>query len=545
MTVSPNTSVNTGVGVSQFVGISGGTGVSDAGTGSLPDVAAPCPMLWYDDGDGSGGYNPNAATGGEATLTWTIPRTYTTAKNGDSRLFLSHFIVDWDISSGGPYANQIDTSTLDDPSAPRVDVSGFAGDVTVYYTVKAVDHAGVESAASSELSVAASLPSTPTDPTPGTIIGQADLPYTISSSGVYRVDGSTTFDTSGQAAITISADDVILYKNDLSQDTFASTNPGQFIAISGSRDNIEIYGFNILHGGYIPTGGTVNEDIVGIFLTNSSSCTNLNIHNNTVTHGVVNGNSESSGSFGCIVGENSDWTGEIHENVINVRGTNVSAIRGISGGDSTDGMRIHNNTINYGDTATPVKGYQRLIVGGAEIDTNTFNGADTNFDQVGVIGINPNNDAFVHGNTFNADNTTASRYIMLEENKSDVYVLYNDITVNDGDLDTSGNRGVRIRFGASGHVLGYNTMTGTGTTNADDTQSVLFDVYGQELPTYGPPTDCVMYGNTATGIRRGLFHCQEIAQDFYTFENTSSGGYLWFLLKSYRYNSQDGWSLVC
>jgi len=104
------------------------------------------------------------------------------------------------------------------------------------------------------------------------------------------------------------------------------------------------------------------------------------------------------------------------------------------------------------------------------------------FNQVGVVGILPENGAFVHGNVFNVTNMNSSRYILLEEKRNGVYAYYNTVNLTDcfDGVSNTGNRMFRARFGAYNCVLGYNTINGFGSTIVDDPQSVLYEIYGQE-----------------------------------------------------------------
>lgn len=496
-------------------------------------------QTWHSRGNGLGGTDPTATTSGVLMAEWDLPRKYTQSKNGSDNLFVTKFLFKWSSTPGGPYVNVIDTGQFDDPANPRLEVYGFQVGAPVYAVVSVVDHAGVESGDSPEVVFTPDRAAPYSPPELFTEITPADLPITLTAPGAYRLSGSFTNTQTDAAMINIAGDDIELFKVDGARCFYGSGTYNSAIELFGSPARAKIHGFDLKHDGFLSSSG-VTENCAGI-LGRSNDPRDIEIFNNTIEHGVSFGSAaNNTGSYGPIVLRDGDWSGRIHHNAISSKGVARGANRCISGAVLPGNvMRIDNNDIDYGDNNDPLA-YLRVIVGGTEIDSNTFNGVDIDMSSLGFIPIQPSDGAFIHGNTFSSLRTSAGRYINLEQGSKDTVSLYNKFLITDGfNHDSAGNRAFRARFGATNHVIGHNTYEALGTTPQTDARAVMLIVYGDE--TIGQPWDGVApnkvysFNNTITDANNGMYYCQEIAEDCHGFGNVATGGFY-----GARFRSADG-----
>lgn len=448
-------------------------------------------------------------------LAWDIPTQYTDT----SRYFPKTYKIEYGTSTG-VYDTTVDMSTDTDPAMLSKQITGLSNGTTYYAVVKAVDSEGYESAVSSEVAIAAAEIVPASDPTSFTEIGQADLPYTINSSGNYRITENLSYDVSQGSAITISADDVTLfaYESDNIVMTVGTTNDVIGIKTTGARDNINIHGFHITAGGNETTStfshGHVYFDNAG------NSITDLTIRDMEFTVGKANTNmTGTQTAYGAVVFRaptGTGVTGNIYDCTFNLKGTKAgSGVRGVSleSGGSAPNLVIHDNTFNCSDVTGSVTGYQRAIEGGQEAYGNTFNITNCSFSSFGVVGIR--GPSYTHNNTFNVTNSGAVRCILDENDVAGNNHLYNSLNI----ISTTGSGDVRLfrtRFGANDNVYGFNTASGNNQSLALS----LMDIYGTQVE-YGDTRNNYLYSNTASGMTYGLLHCQEQAENTYCWSNTA------------------------
>lgn len=448
-------------------------------------------------------------------LAWDLPTQYTDT----SKYFPNTYKIEYGTSTG-VYDTVVDMSTDDDPAMLSKQITGLNEGTTYYCVVKAVDSEGYESAVSSEVAlVAAEIPPA-TDPTVYTEIRQADIPYTISTSGNYRIMENLDYDVNQGVGITIAADDVVLFAR--SEDnivfTTCTTNDVSGVGFSGTCTNVEIYGFHITHNGHLTTSaythGPIHLDNLG------HSVYNLDIHDMELTIGEPNQNmTGSSTAFGCItINSPGHIDGKIHDCVFNMRGSKSdSGTRGVShsGGDASTRLVAYNNVVNCSDVSGTAMGYHRPFIGVHEVHNNTINVTDCSYTLFGVTGIL---DAeYSHNNTFNITNSNAIRAVIVENDRANAVHLYNTLNVISGntanpDVDIRLNR---VRFGANGTVIGFNTYNGNGEAKALG----LLDLYGDEDADLTRET--YLYNSTVTGSRNGLVNISEQAEDTYLWGNTA------------------------
>lgn len=466
--------------------------------------------------DGSKNFNyPNGdKPQGQVELAWDRPDQYTNA----DKLMPKTFVISYGTSQGGPYTNEIDMSNDNDPGMLQRVIDNLSAGTTYYFVMQTVDSEGFVSAQSSELSLVATVPSTTSDPETFTEIRQADLPYTINSSGNYRIMENLSYD--GTAGITLAANDVVLFaaSNDNITYTVSNSQSTNGIQITGQRSNFECYGFTIKEGGHLHTSGTSHGHI--FFDNLGNAVTGLDIHHMTLEAGLANIDyTSSSTGYGCIsflspVG--SGVQGSIRDCTFILKGSKTqSGIRGVfvEDNDPDTNLKVYNCTFNISDMPSTPNGYIRGIMGVQEAYGNTFNVQNIDVTQNGVVGIYQTE--YTHNNTFNVINACATRCILQENDYVDSVHLYNDLNI----ISTTGSGGVRLyrcRFGANGSIFGFSTASGGGAANA----LALLDIYGTQVQ-YGDTRDTYVYHNTVDGMQNGLINVAEQVENTYVWSNTA------------------------
>lgn len=288
-------------------------------------------------------------------------------------------------------------------------------------------------------------------------IGQADIPYTISSSGTYEITEDITY-SGASPAITVSAANAIIRgKGGVSR---AITVSGNDAIYSGNNyAGLEVYDLTIaMNGAYDCihlTNGTGSKSVTihdvdmnislnsgeanGIWFDGGSATLTGSIYNCEITFsGKYSGTNRSSGIVGTGPSSSSNSRFEIHSNVITITGHQTNGIRFYGG----NYYIIRNNTVTANSSSDNVKGIQ--IDGGAsfcKIHSNSINirSNDTTANSYGLrvrFGASSNE---IYSNTVNVADSTGS------------YAAYG--------ISLGGDEGTEC----NGNLIHNNTITGAGS----------------------------------------------------------------------------------
>lgn len=395
----------------------------------------------YPDGD-----KPQPGGSAQIHLAWDRPTT-----NADTSTYRnpnSHIILYG--TSAGTYTQQIALSSDTDPGMLERVVDGLTDGQTYYFVVRSVNSEDTQSANSSEFSTTAAIPSD-TEPTWTDI---TSLPYTISSSGNYRLASSLTI-ASG-AGITISASNVRLYGGNGSWGdgtgttlTYGTTGDSNAILFSGAYDDVRIHGFEFVKGASVPTGLNAGTCIYRLGTVGD------NVEIDHCTFDLSGGNTVGI-RFASHTGSNL----RIHDNTVDIDGTGIAYF--INEMTGSGGLKSYNNTISQTDTTGYVGPYYH--VDNAEIygDTFTFGGTGSQL-QGFYCQSWGNHDNYFHGNTI----TVTSERIRPFNPDGGGYnwtILHNTITMHH--ITGGTNRCISMRYNSNNHSIGFNTIVnGTAGDN--------------------------------------------------------------------------------
>jgi len=454
------------------------------------------------------GYNPPAAGPAQLSLEWDPA-----VANTDASILAD--IKGYKVYYGtetGVYTDSLDLTAV---SGNELDteciLTGLLDGVTYYCSPVTIDDDGNESAYATEVNAVASIPVTPSEPT-WTDIGSADLPYTISSNGNYRLSESVTYGSGAAITVNGGLTDVKIYGSNRSWGdgeaginfTYANGGNGQAINVA-SGSVVDVYGFNFILGtgthsansggcpvytsGTFGAGSKVHDcdfDLDGNYARGVYAATNLNgirIYDNTGT--FANGSANQSLVFGTA---------------------NSIANR----------VRIYNNNITM-DNASWYVGLVHFC-DYAETYGNTLT-INSNCVKPFLVQGWSTDYQFIHNNTV-VVNGVNTRICNQDGGSANWWLHYNNFVLNQSVAGVGISRAIRLRYGGNNQVVGYNTIDADADIysvchawggsdqigasyglylykNNMTSRNICFEIYGDEISQgYGGRT----WGNTMNAV---------------------------------------------
>ena len=465
--------------------------------GNFINQLNPAGITLKDLGDGVYGSVPLSSTA-QLILEFDPSRTYTDT----SIAHLSHYKIYLGDSPNNP--NQtIDSRDLPHPAGTRHVITDLQSK-NYYVSVSTVDLYGNESSRSSEVMMTAQIP-VEADLTGATEINSA---VTLSSPGIYKIGSS--FTTAGTAII-IDSDDVEIYNPDGYQITYADTEGGKGISITGTRSGWKIIDIDLQQGAFVPLVAT--DDIHGIH--NNDSVVSGIIVNPTVH--IPHGGTVSGANGDGIAFQNMRATSEVE-----IYGGTVTLVGGgrrygIYAEGSPANFRIEDVTVNLEDCGTTF-GYSRALAlfgGKLRVHGNTVS-LDADCSTSRGIPLWGGEDAIITDNTVTADGGVCQA-MTIDGLSEDTIVMRNTLTSFD-------NSSYRERYGSRRTICTLNDSTSTGGSSGffigNTDASAPIDP-GTGLPAV--TKDSIFVKNIGTSVNGGYgLRCAEITIDMLYLDNTFS-----------------------
>lgn len=426
---------------------------ASAKTHSVEEFSVNDGILTYNAGGGSG----------EVLICWDRPTTYTNnsfyRSPNTSRLYFGSATGVYDILNG------VLLSDTDQPGATHVRVVGLTTDNKYYARVKAVNTAGIESAASMEAEVTSKAPKQ----LPESWDGDISSSTTLSSSGNYRITSDFT------GTITISAPNVLLYGQDK---TLTHSSDG--VVMGSGLSNVEIRNIK-----FYPTN---SGKMVRVNGTLGAGC--------SVHHCYMP--VRTSGTWGVGAGTYTDRNlggMHIYSNTISILVANGSYLQAAVA--SATNFKFYGNTI----ITNAVSGERNAVIGEcADCEDWGNHWTLTSGTQAAYSAGYERGGRYSHDNEFVVDGGSTIRVYLMDGSDDDV-VLHINARMS---LSPSGNfRLIRQRASDSRH----SSRTVIGYVEADlrSTSGNILIEHGDSASGGGQykPTDTTWYYVNASNLASG------------------------------------------